>query len=68
MNEEQYERGMKQNLGAHRNAGGFRYHQGLKEDSMDFDEEVDTIQYEDQKDTLEGTGDQSQVSRTSRVP
>jgi len=68
MNEQHYLRGEKQNLSTRRNAGGFRYHQGLKEDSMEFDGEVDAIQYEDQKDSLEVTGDQSQVSRTSRVP
>lgn len=68
MNEQKYYTGEKQNLSTRRNAGGFRYHQGLKEDSMEFDEELDAIQCEDQKDTVEATGDQSQVCRTSRVP
>jgi hypothetical protein len=68
MNEQHYYRGEKQNLSTRRNAGGFRYHQGLKEDSIEFDEEVDAIQCEDQKDTLEVIGDQSQAVRASRVP
>jgi hypothetical protein len=68
MNEKNIFRGKKQNLSTRRNVGGFRYHQGLKEDSMEFDEDVDAIQCEDQKDTVEATGVQSQVSRTSKVP
>ena len=42
MNDEHYSR---HNLSARRAAGAFRYHQGLEEDSMEFDDEVDAIQF-----------------------
>ena len=41
MNEEQEVSGEKHKMSTRRKAGAFRYHQGLKEDSMEFDGEVE---------------------------
>ena len=60
--------GEKHQLSTRRKVGAFRYHQGLKEDSMEFDGEEDGERNEDQKDTVQVAGDQNQVTRASRVP
>jgi hypothetical protein len=60
--------GEKHKLRTLRKAGAFRYNQGLKEDSMEFDGEVYGDQNEGHKDTLEDVGHQSQVTGASRMP
>jgi hypothetical protein len=60
--------GEKHQLSTRRKAGAFRYHQGLKEDSMEFDGEDGGGQNEDQKDTVQVSGDKNQVTKASRVP
>ncbi len=49
MNDDQSQKGEKHHLNTRRNAGGFRYYQELKEDSMEFLEEVDTEQNNGEK-------------------